>query len=89
MHLPLPWEWHEEDTWLLGSHWSYDLGAAEISRKLAQGMDCGAVLANFSRLLVDANRELDSSTLFRKEAEGRTIRLNADVDAAEVEGKRR
>ncbi len=43
-------------------------------------LDAPAVLSEFSRLLVDPNRPLDSSTLFRREAEGRPVQLNALLD---------
>jgi len=81
--LPEPWSWGAEDRWLIDTHWACDLGAGAFTRRLAELLDAPAVLSTFSRLLVDPNRPLDSDTLFRKEADGRTIALNASVDAAE------
>lgn len=78
--LPPGWAWHDDDRWLLGTHWAIDLGAAEITRSLAQAIGCAAILARFSRLLVDPNRDVDAPTLFRDEAEGRPVRLNCGVD---------
>lgn len=83
--LPRPWRWPESDVRLLGTHWAYDLGAAELTRELAAALAAPAVLANFSRLLVDANRAEDSDTLFRGHADGIAIELNRAVDAAERE----
>ncbi|MEE9383925.1 MAG: N-formylglutamate amidohydrolase [Nannocystaceae bacterium] len=71
-----PWRWHADDRWLSGTHWAYDLGAADITRALAAHLGCPAVLARFSRLLIDPNRALHSDTLFRYRAEGRRICLN-------------
>jgi predicted N-formylglutamate amidohydrolase len=34
MRIPPEIEWPEEDKWLLGTHWSYDLGSEEITREL-------------------------------------------------------
>jgi predicted N-formylglutamate amidohydrolase len=40
----------------LDMHIAYDIGAAAIARRLAEKMDAAAVLAGYSRLLIDANR---------------------------------
>lgn len=81
--LPDGWSWPEEDRWLLGTHWSYDIGAADLARDLAAALGCPAVLAGFSRLLIDPNRDLDKPTLYRLTAEGRPIHLNAGLTDAE------
>ena len=81
--LPSPWTWPDEDHWLVDTHWGSDIGAAAFTRRFARLMNAPAVLSRFSRLLIDPNRPLDSETLFRRNAEGRTVRLNEailDVD---------
>jgi predicted N-formylglutamate amidohydrolase len=77
--LPDGWSWPAQDAWLLGSHWAYDLGAAELTRELAVAFGASAVLARFTRLLVDANRPPESETLFRQQAEGRAIELSRQL----------
>lgn len=77
--LPDGFTWPEADRWLVGTHWAYDLGAAEIVRELAAALDAPAVLSRFSRLLIDPNRSEDDPTLFREEAEGRLVALNSDL----------
>jgi predicted N-formylglutamate amidohydrolase len=77
--MPEPFRFPEEDTWLVGTHWAYDLGAAELTRELADALGTGAVLSRFSRLLIDPNRSPTAPDLFRKIAEGRPIALNRDV----------
>ena len=62
--LPEPWKWSERDQRLIDDHWAWDIGAADFSRELADRLGAVAVLARFTRLLVDANRPLDSDTLF-------------------------
>lgn len=81
--LPAPWSWSDEDRWLVGTHWAYDLGARDVALELTRTIGSVGVLARFSRLLVDANRTTDAADLFRSMAEGRRVALNASVDATE------
>jgi len=74
--LPEPWTWPEEDHWLVDTHWASDIGAGAFTRRVARLMNAPAVLSRFSRLLIDPNRPLDSDTLVRKNADGRTVQLN-------------
>jgi len=83
--LPEPWTWPEQDHWLVDTHWASDIGAAEFTRRVAQLTNAPAVLSRFSRLLIDPNRSLDSDTLFRENAEGRTVHLNEALLEAERE----
>lgn len=83
--LPAGVSWLDEDSWLRGTHWAFDLGAAHLTRELARKLGAGAVLAGFSRLFCDANRPLDSDTLVRTVAEGRTIAMNVNVDGAALD----
>ncbi len=80
LRLPAPWNWPQEDAWIVGTHWSIDLGARELTLELAAELNASAVLARFSRLLIDANRPPDSPTLLREEAEGRSVHLNKNAD---------
>lgn len=79
VRLPEGWAWPEQDEWLVGTHWSYDIGAAELTFDCASALGAPAVLARFSRLLCDPNRDLDSPTLFRAHAEGRDVELNLEM----------
>ena len=81
VRLPDGWSWPAEDRWLLEQHWSHDIGAAALTREIARAAAAPAVLAGFSRLLVDPNRPLDSDTLFRAHADDRPVHLNRHVDA--------
>ena len=82
--MPDGWSWPEEDRWLIGTHWAYDIGARTLSLELAERLGASVVLSKFSRLLVDPNRPEDSPTLFRDHAEGRPILLNTrELDDAE------
>ncbi len=45
-------------------HIAWDIGAAVMARRLAERFDAPAVLAGFSRLVVDCNRYLDDASAF-------------------------
>lgn len=77
--LPDGYAWHTNDQRLVGTHWAFDLGAAEIVHELAAALEAPAVLSRFSRLLVDPNRPEDSETLFRPDAEGGLVELNRNL----------
>ncbi|HEX7777247.1 MAG TPA: N-formylglutamate amidohydrolase [Parvibaculum sp.] len=61
-------------------HIAYDIGAAGVSRRLAGRLGCPAILARFSRLLIDLNRGADDPTLVMKLSDGAIIPANRDVD---------
>jgi len=81
--LPSPFEWPEGDARLRGTHWAFDLGAADLCRELARELRTTAVLSRFSRLLCDPNRPLDAPDLLRETAEGCAVVLNAAVTEEE------
>jgi predicted N-formylglutamate amidohydrolase len=64
-------------------HIAYDPGAGAVTIGLARRLNAPAVLANFSRLLIDANRGEDDPTLIMRVSDGTIIPGNAHVDAAE------
>ena len=59
----------------LGSwqHVAWDIGAGELARGLAHALDAPAVLAGYSRLVVDCNRSPDDPEAFRTESDGWTV----------------
>lgn len=83
--MPEPWEWPAADRWLVGTHWAYDIGAAELTRDLVEDLGGTAVLSRFSRLLADPNRPEGSPTIFRAEAEGHPVELNRGLSDDERE----
>lgn len=82
--LPPGYTWPEEDAWIVGMHWAFDLGIADMTRALAAELGAPATLSCFSRLLIDPNRPLDSDTLVRRVADGREIAFNRELNEAEV-----
>ncbi|MDO8838044.1 MAG: N-formylglutamate amidohydrolase [Parvibaculum sp.] len=63
-------------------HIAYDIGAAGVARALARALGAPAVLARFSRLLVDLNRGEDDPTIVMKLSDGAVVPANRDVDAS-------
>jgi predicted N-formylglutamate amidohydrolase len=73
------------DHWLRETHWALDIGARELALDLARDAGAAAVLARFSRLLADPNRDEHAPDLFLLRAEGREVELNRLLDDAERE----
>lgn len=79
--LPSGWRWPDADARLRGTHWAFDLGAAELTLELSEALGCSAVLSSFTRLLADPNRDADDPEVFRAHAEGKPVALNVRLDA--------
>jgi predicted N-formylglutamate amidohydrolase len=69
-------------------HIAYDIGAADMTRRLAAAFGAPAVLSTFSRLLIDPNRGADDPTLVMRISDGSLIPGNARIDAAGIERRR-
>ncbi|MDR3376025.1 MAG: N-formylglutamate amidohydrolase [Ancalomicrobiaceae bacterium] len=67
----------------LGRHIAYDIGVEPLAEALAARIGCPAVLAGFSRLLIDANRGDDDPTLIMRLSDGAVVPGNAAVDPSE------
>ncbi|MBZ9670042.1 N-formylglutamate amidohydrolase [Mesorhizobium sp. ES1-3] len=68
-----------------GRHIAYDIGVEAVTRELAALLDVPAVLANFSRLLIDPNRGEDDPTLIRQLYDGTIIPGNYPLAPEERE----
>ena len=68
-------------------HIAYDIGAAELTRALADLWAAPALLARWSRLVVDLNRGNDDPTLVMKLSDGRVIPGNRDLDRNGIEDR--
>jgi predicted N-formylglutamate amidohydrolase len=58
-------------------HIAWDIGAGELARGLSHALDAPAVLAGYSRLIVDCNRRPEDPEAFRRESDGWTVPGNA------------
>lgn len=72
----------------LERHIAYDIGAADMTRRLAAQLEAPALLTCFSRLLIDVNRGADDPTLVMRLSDGRIIPGNATIDADEIAARR-
>jgi predicted N-formylglutamate amidohydrolase len=74
--LPTGYVLSDSDLRLCRTHWAYDLGARDLVIELAAALGASAVLARYSRLLIDPNRDERHPDLFRQHAEGIPIAMN-------------
>ena len=65
------------------AHIAWDPGAAELTRALSQRLDATATLANYSRLLIDLNRPIDSPASIPEMSEEIAIPGNIGITALE------
>ena len=59
-----------EATW---RHISWDLGAGELTRAIAARLEATAILATYSRLVMDCNRAVENPTAFSVAGDGHRI----------------
>ena len=69
----------------MARHIAWDVGAAGVTRRLAERLDAPAILTRFSRLVIDPNRGEDDPTLIMKLYDGTIIPVNRHVGADETE----
>lgn len=75
---------------ILRSHIGWDIGAADVARRLAWRFDTSVIIANYSRLVIDLNRSLDDPTSIPAISDGTVIPGNRGpgnrgLDAAAVQ----
>lgn len=68
----------------LGRHIAWDIGAAELARKLAQRLDAWLVLQNYSRLVIDCNRRLERPDSIAPKSEDTAIPGNVGLSPADA-----
>jgi predicted N-formylglutamate amidohydrolase len=69
----------------LRRHIGWDIGAGDVTRRLATLLDAPAVLAGYSRLVIDCNRPPGTPASILGVSDGVEIPGNHDVDEAAVE----
>ncbi|MEO0575784.1 MAG: N-formylglutamate amidohydrolase [Pseudomonadota bacterium] len=72
---------------LLSSHYGCDIGAGKLARALSERLQASAVLAHYSRLVIDANRRLDDPTLLLGTANGEPVAANIDLPAIDIDAR--
>ena len=72
----------ESELW---RHIAWDIGAADVTRRLAAALDAPAVLSGASRLLVDCNRATDDPTFICQVSDGTVVPGNRSLAPAEIQ----
>jgi predicted N-formylglutamate amidohydrolase len=70
---------------LLSRHIAWDIGAADLTRRLSASLDAPAVLSCYSRLLIDCNRLPGHVTSIPEVSDHIPIPGNVDLSVAEAE----
>lgn len=81
-HVPSDIDFGIPPEWL-GEHIAVDLGSAALTARLQVALDCHAVVAPVSRLVIDLNREPDRADLVPDRSDGRVITGNVGLTDAE------
>jgi predicted N-formylglutamate amidohydrolase len=82
-HIPAEYAGLRLDPADLGGHIAWDIGAAEVTRRLAGLLDAPAFLGGYSRLLIDLNRPLDVASSIPERSEAIDVPSNRSVPPAE------
>lgn len=64
---------------VLYQHVAWDIGAADVARRLSARFDAPLVLSGYSRLIIDCNRELDDPTSIPKISDTVVVPGNRDL----------
>jgi predicted N-formylglutamate amidohydrolase len=86
--LPPPYQSLGLDPAQLKRHIAYDIGAETVTRRLAERFSAPAIMATFSRLLIDPNRGADDPTLVMRLSDGAIVPGNATIDVREIAFRR-
>jgi predicted N-formylglutamate amidohydrolase len=73
----------------LQRHIAWDIGAAQLARALASTLEIPALLAGYSRLVVDCNRHLEDPSSIVTESDGQIVPGNVSLTAAQREARAR
>ena len=71
----------------LSRHIGWDIGAADVTRHMALQLNAPALLAGYSRLVVDCNRHLHDPTSMRTVSDGTPIPGNAALSPADCQAR--
>lgn len=69
------------------AHVAWDIGAAEVTRGLARRLECPAVLAGISRLVIDCNRHPGDVASIPEISCGVVVPGNSGLSEAEADGR--
>ncbi|MBN9890348.1 N-formylglutamate amidohydrolase [Pelagibaca abyssi] len=67
----------------LDLHVGWDIGAAAVTRLMAQELGCGALLQRYSRLVIDCNRPPEAPDAMPERSDGITVPGNVALGASD------
>ena len=73
----------------LQRHIAWDIGALNVARRVAQALDAPLLAQNYSRLVIDCNRDPRVATSIPRVSELREIPGNIGLTAVEIAARRR
>jgi predicted N-formylglutamate amidohydrolase len=71
----------------LARHIGWDIGSADLARRLARLLDAPAVLCHVSRLVVDPNRKPGDPSSMPRVSDGTLVPTNQDLGPEQVRGR--
>ena len=71
----------------LTRHIAWDIGIAEVTKRLAERLEAPAMLSHFSRLIVDPNRRADNPTLIPEISDGVIVPGNRGLTPEQREAR--
>ncbi len=71
----------------LAEHIAWDIGAAEVARRLSALFDVPLVLSGYSRLVIDCNRQLHDPTSIAAVSDTVAVPGNTEVSAQEAQAR--
>ncbi len=71
----------------LERHIAFDRGAAEVTKHMADMLGVSAVLANYSRLVIDCNRSADHEDLIPQQSDGTIIKGNKKIRGSQRQAR--
>ena len=77
------------EDWAMEKHIAWDIGTDLLGRGLAEALNAPAILASYSRLVVDLNRRLDDPTAFIENSDGVAIPGNQQMQPGDKESRTR
>lgn len=83
-HIPIEYDGLGLSSEQLRRHIAWDIGAAEVTRRLSHLLDAPALFGTYSRLLIDLNRPLNAPDSIPTISEDIVIPANANLNAAEM-----
>lgn len=75
------------EPWQLGLHVAWDIGAADVARRLARRFDAPLILAGYSRLVIDCNRAPGADASILPESDGVPVPANRELSEAEAQAR--